>query len=528
MLVVMGSLAALLMTQLPWMAGTNFTGFDEWLIIDLVSKGVIDVPHGNRPVHLLWLLPAALVPYSLTPYVVLHGVYRLLSGVLTYLLVRRLAPERLLLAFLTSLLVLVWGPGDLARLSTLERVGYTAFLFGTLLAIWLLVESWRLKNTPLLAFATLAAFLIARSYEAVVPLLACAPLLLLIPVSPPRSRFWTWLAAWEGVVGLSALLVLLPALHPSSLMAYQMQVLGVDANLLHVAPRLFQQYAFHLAPVVLSAPSELAVLAVPIAALTLVVALGSWFWLVGSATDGAESRRFHTRCLLAGLIWAGLGYSVLVLTPSQPTGLRMQFLSAPGIALALASLAFLIGSWLPIRWRPVAVTVVASWLVAVGTGRTVAMQERWDGLSVYPVQLHMLSGLTREVPDVRPGTLITLLDNGRAWQATYGFQHAMRYLYQGRAAGYVHGTWNALYPTTFTPEGIRVEPWLALRKPWGIDVTLTPYDHAIVVRHRGDGVVEVLDQWPPELPPLPLGARYDPRSRIVAGTPLPPERALLR
>jgi hypothetical protein len=171
---------------------------------------------------------------------------------------------------------------------------------------------------------------------------------------------------------------------------------------------------------------------------------------------------------------------------------------------------------------------VAIWLVAVGTGRTLAMQERWDGLSVYPVQLRMLSGLTHEVPDVRPGTLITLLDNGRAWQATYGFHHAMRYLYQGCAAGYVHGTWNALYPTTFTPEGIRVEPWLALRKPWGIDVTLTPYDHTIVVRHRGDGVVEVLDQWPPELPPLPPGARYDPRCRIVAGTALPPERALLR
>lgn len=527
MLVVAASLAAILMTQLPWMARTNFTGFDEWLIIDLVSKGIIDVPHGNRPVHLLWLLPAALFPYSLTPYVVLHGVYRFLSGLLTHLLARRLAPERPLLAFLTSIFALVWGPGDLARLSTLERVGYNAFLFGTLFAIWLLVESWRNKNTALLAFAVLAAFLIARSYEAVVPLLACAPLLLPI-LDGPRSRFWTWLAAWEGVVGLSALLVAIPALYPSGLMAYQMQVLGVDANPVHVAMRLLQQYAFHLAPIVLSAPSELTVAAVPIAVFTLASALLVWFWLVGSASDGAESRPFHARCLLAGLIWAGLGYSVLVLTPSQPTSLRMQFLSAPGIALFLASLACLIGSGLPIRWRPMAITVVAIWIVAVGTGRSVAMQKRWDALSAYPVQMRMLTGLTHEVPDVQPGTLITLLDEGRAWHATYGFHHAMCYLYQGRAAGYVHGAWNALYPTSFTPAGIRVEPWLALRMPWGIDVTLTPYDHTIVARHRPDGVVEVLDQWPPELPPLPTGARYDPRSRIVAGAPLPPERALLR
>jgi hypothetical protein len=156
------------------------------------------------------------------------------------------------------------------------------------------------------------------------------------------------------------------------------------------------------------------------------------------------------------------------------------------------------------------------------------MQKRWDALSAYPSQMRMLTGLTHAVPDVRPGTLIALLDEGHAWRATYGFNHAMRYLYQDRAAGYVHATWNALYPTSFTPAGILVEPWLALRKPWGIDVTLTPYEHTIVARYRPDGVVEILDQWPAELPPLPSGARYEPRSRIVAGAPLPPERALLK
>jgi hypothetical protein len=520
-------IGALLLTQLVCMARTNFTGFDEWLIIQLVSRGIIDVPHGNRPVHLLWLLPAGLMPYSLTPYVVLHGMYAFFSGILVFLLCRRLAPARPLLWLLTALLSVVWGPGDLARLSTIERAGYTAFECGTLLAVLLLVESWRRKSVALLAVAALVAFLVARSYEAPVPLLVLAPLVLPILGRQPGLRMRRWVLAWESVLALAIALIVLPQFVASDLMAYQLHVLGLDLNPMRVGPRVARQFLYHLAPAVLSPVSELAVWAVPVSVAVFVVVITLWIRATRLPPEDRAGRGFHAKCMGAGLLWAGLGYSVLTLTPMGPTALRMQMLSGPGIALFLASLSILVSTTLPARWRSAAVALAGAWIIAVGTGRTVAMQGAWDRLSYYPRQVRMLRGLTREAPDVKPGTLIILLDEGRAWRATYGFRHAMLYLYDGHAIGYVWRAWDALYPTFFTPRGIRVEPWPSLRKPWGAPITLSRYDEVVVVRDAPGGGVEVLRQWPADLPPLPAGARYDPESRIKRGGPAPPEQAIL-
>lgn len=523
------SLAAIVTTQAAWIPATNFTGFDEWLIVDLVSRGIIDVPHGNRPVHLLWLLPAAFAPGSLKPYVVLHWAYTLFSGALAFLICRRLAPGHPLLWFSTAVFSVVWGPGDLARLSTLERVGYTAFECATLLAIWLLVESWKLRSTPVLAFGILAAFLAARSYEAVVPLLACAPLLLAWPRRERGDgRFRNWVFAWEGVIALAIVLIVLPRFLPSDVMAYQLHVLGLDMHPIRVASRLKDQYLFHLAPLVVSPLSELAISAVPIAVAVFLASLAAWNRLMRGAPGGPESRAFLARAMLVGLAWAGLGYGILVLTPSQPTGLRMQFLSAPGIALLLAGSAALLATFAPFRRRAAVVGLLGAWIVAVGTGRSLAMQKTWDAGSAYPAQRRMLSELTRQVPDVERNTLIVLIDDGRVWRATYGFHHAVSYLYERRASGCIWGAWNALYPARFSAAGIVLEPWPSLRKPWGVAPTLHRWDETLVVRHGQDGAVEVLSQWPAHLPPLPPGATYAPQSRIVRGGPPPPERAILQ
>lgn len=522
-----GLVLVVALSQLAWMSRTNFTGFDEWVIVDLVSRGIIDVPHGNRPFHLLWLMPIRLWPDSLTPYVLMHGIFRVLSGLLTFRIARRVAPERGELAILSALLVVVWGPGDLARLSTIERVGYSSFLFAMLLAIALYVESWARERPLLLALGGLVAFLTARGYEAVLPLLVGAPLLLLA-VAGPRRRFWTWTALWALPVGAAGLLVALPALRPSGQTWYQMQLLGFDPAPLHVLKRLLIQYAFHFAPLVISSPLELLVPAVPLA--VVVFAAGLWLWRRSAPAppESADEARFLGLGILGGLLWAGLGYGVLLLMPGEPSGLRMQFLSAPGVAFCLACLASLLARLAPRRWRRLVVTLATAWVVAVGTGRTVAMQQRWDGLSSYEPQMRTLRSLVQAIPDVKDGTAVILLDRARAWRATYGFRHALRYLYEGRALGYVPGTWSVLYPTALTEAGVHTEPWELLRRPWQVAVTTTPYDRVLVVRAAPDGAVEVLPQWPAELPPLPAGARYDPGPLIVRDGPAIPERSILR
>jgi hypothetical protein len=205
----------------------------------------------------------------------------------------------------------------------------------------------------------------------------------------------------------------------------------------------------------------------------------------------------------------------------------MQFLSAPGIALFLSAGLCLAAALLPRRLRPLAIVLAACWIVAVGTGRTLAMQRVWAKASYYQRQTRALSGLTALAPDLAPHTLVVVLDEGGNWRSTWGFRHAVQYLYQDRAMGYVWGSWDFMFPTRVTQAGIVCEPWPDVEAAWNAPPTRHGYDELVVVRNGKDGALSLAESWPASLPSLPAGARYEPRARIrslVAGLP---ERRLL-
>jgi hypothetical protein len=306
--------------------------------------------------------------------------------------------------------------------------------------------------------------------------------------------------------------------------AYQHAVLTPEMRPGELVRRIALQYAYHLGPVVLSPVGELARLAVG----TAVGAFAIAFLLVGSASAEFEgdSPPF-VRHAATGLVFAGLGYSVILLGTAAPTAFRLEFLSGPGIGLALASAVVAVATQVPKPMRQFVALALAGWIVAVGTGRTVAMQETWDTGSSYPQQMSMLRGLAARVPDLHPGTVILVLDEGRAWRSTFGFYHAVRYLYQGRAVGCVWGAWNALYPASLGPKGLDVEPWPAIRVPWGTPPRTYGYDEIVVVRST-PALTEIVRDWPASLPALPEGAHYDPMSRIAFSSDPIPEQGILR
>jgi hypothetical protein len=165
----------------------------------------------------------------------------------------------------------------------------------------------------------------------------------------------------------------------------------------------------------------------------------------------------------------------------------------------------------------------------VGTARTLAMQREWDASrSAYPRQRQALLELTAGVPDTKPHTLVVLIDDAGGWPATFTFRHAVDYLYEGRALGYVSRAIDFLYPTYFLPAGVSCEPWPVIRGSWRVAPTMHRYDEIVVAQVGADGALAVLSEWPGDrLPALPEGARYDPESRIVRGTPPPASRAIL-
>jgi hypothetical protein len=230
--------------------------------------------------------------------------------------------------------------------------------------------------------------------------------------------------------------------------------------------------------------------------------------------------------LLGGLAAAALGYGALVLSPRVLLPMRTQFIAAPGIGVALAALVGLATRRLPGRWRTIAPAVLAGWVVAVGTGRTLAIQQHWDRMSYHAPQNRLLGELTRLVPDLEPHTLVILIDPRRIFRAGFTFRFGMDYLYEGRAIGYAFRAWDPFHTVSFEPTGVRSEPVPEVRSI--SSPTFHRYDEIVVVYYNQAGLV-FLHQWPAGvLPPLPEGARYDPVSRVVTDGVAPPARRILR
>jgi hypothetical protein len=229
-----------------------------------------------------------------------------------------------------------------------------------------------------------------------------------------------------------------------------------------------------------------------------------------------------------GLVAAILGYGGLLLAAQVQPPLRAQFLSAPGIGILLASAILLVVRRLPPRAGAVLAALLGAWVVAVGTGRVLAMQERFDRTAAFEGQRSFLTTLAAVAPDLRPHTLVVLIDDSGAWGTNFSFRYAIDYFYQGRAVGYAWRLWSGLFPTRFVAAGLLCEPAPRLRGPWRSPVDLYRYDETMVVHFSRTRQLSVLTQWPAGiLPPLPPGARYDPLARILPGGVPPASRAIL-
>ncbi len=516
-------------SQFAWVQATNFSGSDEWLIISLVSRGILSIPYANRPLVFLWTVPwARILPHDLAAYYLADTTYLALSGCLVLLICRLLVPRDPLVSYLAGVFSVVWAPLDFLRLDAVLLTGYSGFTFGTLLAILLLLQSWRRQSVPLLALGTLVGLVTARGFEGVIPLLAAAPFLLGWMTADRSRRFWGWVAAWETVVLLAVASVVLPFLRPLGPGSYQGSALGLDLNPGNVAMRLLRLYGQHLLPLITSPVRELAVPAVPVAVAVFAAAYALARRVAGAASEGSEARGPLAALLGLGLLLACLGYSLFTLSPSILAPARTQILSSPGIGMVLAAGVCWAVTFLPARGRMAGALLVGCWLVAVGAGRTVAMQLLWDeSISRFSVQHRTLAELTRWAPRLKPHTLVVLIDEANGWRASFTFRHAVEYLYPGEATGLVWGADDFLYPTYFQREGVLCVPWPILRGPWNSWPTAHRYDEVLVVRLGEDRELSVLERWPEALPPLPAGAAYAPWSRVEREGFLPASRAIL-
>jgi hypothetical protein len=501
---------------------TNFRGYDEWLIISLLSQGILDFPYANRPLNLIWDLPAWVIfPDRLLGFLVFHVAWIGLGGVLVFLIIRRLLRGSTAFAFLAGAFAIVWAPSDRSRLCSVQMILYSGCTFGALLAAWLMVEAWSRRRPSLAAGAVAAGSAAVLSFEAALAPLALVPLLFLVGggAREPR-RLAAWTLAVLGFLAAGGLRAVMPVWTDPDRVGYQAPI-APDYAPGRLVVRTLKQLHRHLTPVAQCPPVEGSWPLVPVALAVFAAGFVAASRRVEQGPDrqreAAPSRAALVVAGGLGLLWALASYLPFVLSPRTHGTDRMQFLSGPGVAVLLAAAVVGVASLCPPRARLAAAGLLGAWIVAGGVTRTAALQaEWWDAESRYPDQRRALLELTSIAPDLAPGTLVVLLGS-RTWPLDVTFRHAVRYLYEGRAVGHAVGGLELLYETRFETPGVRSVPWPVLRGPWRESPTLYSYGAIVALHEDARGRLHLLETWPAELPPLPPGATYAPRARLRLG-----------
>jgi len=517
---------------------TNFAGLDEWLTIDLVTRGLFGFPYASRPLDLLLTMPGAwLAPNDVWGYLAIHELYLAAGGALAGWMAWRWLRLPLAVCLMSGVLTAVWAPLDSVRLNAIIGSRYSGTALGVLLAAALFVAGWRRwragrPRTGWALAATAAALAVALvlGLEAALTLLAGVPLIawasrprdLATPAT--RRKLLVLSACWLAVLAAAAAPLALAMLRHGQAFQYQ-DAMGLDPHPLHVALRIGHQLDAAVRPAF--APRGMLLEAAWPAALFVVLLIA-----MGGGREGTPARRRARRVRLAraaalGAALALLSWSTLSLSSRIAGPARGQMLSAPGTALLLASLVGLVASFVPARAATLALALGGAWMVAVAADHTAALQREWDHRSRWTPQRASLVALIERAPAFSPNTLVVVLDDARSWHASFDFRHAVRLLYGPHVVGFV---WNAyptvLYPTRFEDGGVDSEPWPSLRGPWQQPPTHHRYDEVVVVRWRSDRSLAVLGGWPATLPALPPGAVYAPQRRIIAG-PAPVSRRIL-
>jgi len=347
-------------------------------------------------------------------YLSLHlilGGWILLTGWLTYIVVRIVAPQPAILAFLAGAIGITFG-ADWG----LNWAGYVvqrqAIVF-SLLAVWLLLVSWKRKRPWLLLLPACFQYFSLWTYE------GCLPALLAVPLLLYRSG-----AGWRRPAAYCAAWFAMPAIKLASLLYanWILQTASYEASVLSratTAASLGKAFAYFVS-------TGMAFWTWPMRAFEQAagceqasVARIAWPLLAGAVALVACSlwiRRFAAASRLpqepgyGRLVSFGLLFLVLAYVPFCALEVvdlrRTQLIAAVPGAFVFATLAV----WLDARLRGRGFVCIGVAAIVVGCGLSAGLLQQLGLARHWAVYRKVLSSIVATLPCVRENTLIVMVD----------------------------------------------------------------------------------------------------------------------
>jgi hypothetical protein len=375
--------------------------------------------HTSTFYHLSYLLGKVVgATGSFVPYQFVYAALWWAKGLLLFLIVRRLFPSAVMLAYTVGAIALVHA-SDLS-LQWVGQLNQLGFSFWLLLSLYCFIRAFECAQLfgagAWLALASTFQYMCLWSYESPLFIILAGPIVIAFLLFRPVSRrLLTLSGIWYAVPAVYIALSLREYLH-SRTNNYQESILrhswGVQAlasdlwfNIYESA--CFWQWRAH--------PTELTAGYIHFLASAAVVAfVGAGYLLIRSGEKNCTtSPKIRSgvvlRLLAAGFVVLALSFPAYLLLNSARSLWRTQLLSGigAGMFLGAACLALLIpiAKW---RWQQITALALATPMVFVGASR--AIERGATHRDIWRRHQFVMQQVIRVAPEVRPGTIFVLLD----------------------------------------------------------------------------------------------------------------------
>lgn len=404
-----------LIVGLWWAFGLRVSGtYDEWDFAQRADSGGPFITQSTRPLLALpYFFAHMLTPDSFIGLNLVQAAILLAKGVIAYLVLCRLLTGQRALAFVASILFVVY-PSD-AGVVQLRSTSVHASVLFYLLAVYLLLLAWERPNGWTIAGMVGAQAVGLAMYDSGVVLMLFS--LLLVYGMRGRGRHLMKVAVAWCVVPLCALVGLALAVripgdyHAKILSLGHPRFLALES--LRQTRRVYAQHFWrgwvHGAGDLASMRYVLTAVVVTVLIVALLVFHRTWTQSPDRFAHLGD--RFERRRLLIMAAWAFvavlMGYVLYIPTAVRNDTFRVFLYSSWGAAIVVA-IALLVASSLFGRWSKLVFVVATGLLIALSTVRAMNNLRAFvdEGLR----QQHVKARIVDQAPRLTEGTSIMIID----------------------------------------------------------------------------------------------------------------------